>query len=134
MNIPDMMETLVSARHDTQAAYEVYKACKEKEEGLRDGLMVKLSQSGLKSAKDANSGTMASISTRESIKVIDETKVLRWIKENPSLELKPYVGLNKLAFTPVAKQWLEKTGEIIPGTMLDEVDYIIIKEKKKENK
>jgi len=131
MNIPDMMASLVSARHNTKMAYDVYKLCKEEEEAVRDNLMVKLAQSGLKSAKDAETGTMASIATRESIKVIDESKVLRWIKENPVLELKPYVGLNKLAFTPVAKQWLKETGEIIPGTELDEVDYISIKEKKK---
>ena len=130
MNITDLMNELVIARHNTQSAYQVYKACKETEDEIREDLMSELRKTGLKAAKDADTGNSVSIAKREQIKVTNEAEVIAWLEENPSVQAKDYIGLRKTSFDPIAKAWLEKTGEIIPGTELVDNEYLTIKEKK----
>ena len=130
MNIPDLMNELVIARRNTQSAYEVYKACKETENEIRNDLLQELRDTGLKSVSDSETGNTAAILKREQIKVTSETKVMQWLKDNPSMEVEQYISLHKAAFEPVAKAWLKQTGEVIPGTEIVDNEYLAIKEKK----
>ena len=129
MNLTDIMADLLVAKHNSQSAYEVYKACKETENSLREELMETLNENQLKSAKDASTGTTATIATKIGIDIKDEKKVIDWIKNQPTLDADLYIGLIKSRFEGIAKTWLQQSGELVPGTELQEIEYLTVKEK-----
>lgn len=128
MNLSELMADLLVAKHNTKSAYEVYKACKDVENALREELMQLLNDNKLKSAKDASSGAVATIATKLAIEIKDEEKVIEWIKQQPTLDPKTYIGLIKTKFDGIARTWLQQSGELVPGTELQENDYLSVKE------
>lgn len=129
MTIPELMSELGLARENSQYYYREYRAAKEAEEGLRAELDAKLRSEGLRSAK--NDYYIASITSKPLIKITDERAAINWLERQPDIETDLYIGLKKTAFDGLVKAALKTDGEVVPGTELENNEYLTIKEVKK---
>lgn len=129
MTIPELMEKLGSARRASKDVYDAYKAAKELEDGLRAELDTKLRSEGLRSAK--NDDYIASITSKPLVKITDERAAINWLERQPDIETDLYIGLKKAAFDGLVKAALKTDGEVVPGTELENNEYLTIKEVKK---
>lgn len=128
--LPQLMKELSQARHKTQDAYNAYKDAKVFEDVARASLEAELRAEGLRSAK--NDDYIVSIVSRPQVHITDERAAIRWIEENPSLEADLYIGLKKTAFDGLVRLALKSGGELVPGTEIDNNEYLSIKEVKEK--
>jgi hypothetical protein len=128
MEIAYLVASLGELKSAQAETYKALKGMKETEEVLKQELMAKLSDNGLRSAKGEKYS--ASIASRSDIIVVDETAVVEWLKNEPNVEEDQYIGLKLLNFKPLANQVLKETGEIIPGTDRVIKESLSIKENK----
>lgn len=128
--LPQLMKELSQARHKTQDAYKAYKDAKVFEDVARASLEAELRAEGLRSAK--NDDYIVSIVSRPQVHITDERAAIRWIEENPSLEADLYIGLKKTAFDGLVRLALKTDGELVPGTEIDNNEYLSIKEVKEK--
>lgn len=130
MSLPELMKELGQARAKAQSAYKAYKTYKDAEDVARANLEAELRAEGLRSAK--NDDYIVSIVSRPQVHVIDERAAIHWIEENPSLEADLYIGLKKTAFDGLVRLALKTDGELVPGTEIDNNEYLSIKEVKEK--
>lgn len=128
MSISELIAKLGENKKQAANLYKSYKQLKEVEEVLKDELMLRLRENGLKSAKGEEYS--ASISERSDVVVTHEQSVIDWLRETPDVEEDAYIGLKTTNFKQFARQILKDTGEIIPGTDVVSADSISIKENK----
>lgn len=124
-----LMSRLAQARKASQNAYEAYKTAREAEDSVRHELELKLRADGLKSAK--NDDYIVSIVTRPVINIYDERAAIDWLENQPDIETDLYIGLRKAAFDGLVRTAIKSTGEIVPGTEIENNEYLTIKEVKK---
>lgn len=130
MTIPEYMESIGKLRSEIATEYEKLQEKRSKLEDLKNELQVELEAIGLKSAKAED--FTAAIVSKPKIIVTHKESVIDWLRTNPDVEPDQYITLDLLAFKPLAKAWLKKTGEVIPGTDTTITEYLSLINTKKE--
>lgn len=128
MTVSELVSALGAVSSESKELYKQYKEAKEKEDALRAALTAQLHESGLLTAKTPD--YTASISIKKSVAVTDESAAIGWLKES-GLEVDHYVGLRLTNFKTMANAMLKDTGEIVPGTELQESESLAIRANKK---
>jgi hypothetical protein len=129
MELKDLINHYGTLKNETNKLYADYKNLQMKLQQAKRVLENKLNEIGLKSAKSQNFGV--SIATKPNITIQHEQSVLEWLKTTPNIETDVYIGLKTTAFKGLALQVLKETGEIIPGTELNQVESLTIRNNKK---
>lgn len=128
MGIAELIEHIGKHKQQAASMYKQYKELKDEEEMLKQELMARLQEVGLKSAKGERFS--ASMTSRPDVVVQHEQSIINWLKESPNVEEDAYIGLKVTPFKALARQVLKETGEVIPGTDLVTIESISVKENK----
>ena len=124
-----MINALGELSQAARSAYDAWQEIKQQQDALKADLMQMLQSSDMRSAKTAK--YTASISSRPNIVVVNEQKVINWLKEAPGVEADHYLGLKKAEFKSLASSLLKETGEVIDGTDLERTESISVRSNKK---
>ena len=129
LTVPQLLEKLGEVRSQKQEAYEYAGSLASREGELKLQVQETLSALGLKTAKTQDGRFTAGITTRPTLKVIDETAAIKWLKAE-KLDVELYTGLKTVMFKSLAEAKLKETGEIVPGTQQETVEYLSFRENK----
>lgn len=129
MTISELLQELGDVKTEGNAYYTAYKNMKGKEELLKQELMAKLDQAGLKSAK----GDKYSVSKtlKHDFVLQNEHHVMEWLVSEPDVESDFYIGLKLTPLKTLARQMLKDTGEVIPGLETTTNEVLTVKENKR---
>lgn len=128
MNVAELLEELGEVKFIANEFYKGYKEFKYKEDELKIELMLKLKDSGLKSAK--GQAFTASITETPTVVIKHEQDVLEWLRNTPNVEADFYIGVKKPEFNTLAKQMLKETGEVANGTEVEVRESLAIRKNK----
>lgn len=124
----DLIKQLDEAKYKAQRNYQAYKEAKQHEDELKEMIVAKLQELGLKSAKTER-GTVAIVSKPRMV-VANEAQVMQWLAETPEVEEDLYINLNKRAVEQLAKTWFKDTGEQVAGIEFEPTEYVSYKPNK----
>jgi hypothetical protein len=122
-NLQRALYKLYKAKEAENLAWKTLDGFKQSTEAAKNEVYAELKSLGIKSAK-TDDGFTAVIANRVNIAIKHEPSVIDWIRNNPDLEADVYIGLKKSAFDPIARTILKSTGEVVPGTEIETVEYL----------
>lgn len=128
MSLEDLMGELEMAKHNYEAAQKVAVECKDHLDSVKQVMIDKLAELGLKSAK---SDKMAlSIVQKPLYRIVDPTSLSTWIENEPTLDSRVYFRLDPYAVTQLAREAQKQQGRLIPGVEQATTEYLSIRETK----
>lgn len=128
--LPELMKELGTIRAKKDAIYHEFEQWRGREQELREVIMAELQAAGLKSAKSDD--YTASIATKPRIRLRDERAAIDWLQNTPNVEADHYIGIKMTMFEPLALTALKETGEIVPGTELENNEYLSVRKAAKK--
>jgi hypothetical protein len=130
MTIQEKAEQLLKLRQQINAVKETLIPLQAEKDALEQNLMDHLKKQGFASVKTGQA--TISIAHRKSLVITDENILVQDLKKRG---LNDYIkeAINKELFKGVADQ-MKKTGELMEGTVLQDTEYMSIREAKEKVK
>lgn len=124
----DLIKQLIQAKNELADIDDKKKQATQAVNDIKMQIRAELESIGLNSAR-TDYGTV-SIVNKKSQKIVNEAKVMSWLRETPDIEEDLYLTVNKKAFEALNNAWFKDTGEIIDGVETVTSEYLSFKEKK----
>lgn len=123
------LDVLTSVRRQRQRLTKELDKLKEREDKLREQIMFGMHQHGLKSLR--NDHLSASIAQRPRITITNPSEVIIWLETN-HYDANEYLRLDARMVESLALGKLKSSGELVEGTSVERIEYVSVKEAKKE--
>lgn len=123
----ELLEKLVEKREQIAQSTSYLQGLKAEKAEIELGILEAMKEQELKSARYEN--LTATIAKRSTLKVNDEKAVVKYLKDS---NLTDYLSERPNELFEVFRKQAEKEEKVIPGTEMQETEYLSIRAKKED--